>query len=184
MDRSIIETVENMKSNLENFHHGLPWEQIIFPRNILWNIPAFIVLVVFIYKNWKGCNSIQKWFLKRVWRVNENSYRRLSQIAVWGLLRAWVWFIETVLTGQLILWGSNTIKSTEQFSCVLHQLHILGAQIKNWKSKKTKICCSTLKALKIYGHWSLQQWNLYLPKGPFIFTRFFNSIQLTFSPFI
>lgn len=73
------------------------------------------------------------------------------QVAVWGLLRAWVWFIVTLLTGQLILWGSDRIKSTEQFSCVLHWPHILGAQITENLTKQ-QVCCSTFKALKIYGH--------------------------------
>lgn len=59
----------------------------------------------------------------------------LYQAAVWSLLRAWVLFTKTALTGQLILWRSDGIKSTEQFSCVLYQPHILGGQIKNCKPK-------------------------------------------------
>ena len=89
----------------------------------------------------------------------------LYQVAFWSLLKAWVWFTKRVLTGQLILWTSNRIKSTEKFSCVLYKPQILGAQIKNWKPKKQQACCcSALKALNICGHFSLQQCSFYFPK--------------------
>lgn len=138
-----------MKSDFEDFHPILQWEQIFLPRNILRHIAAFIGLgFLFIIT---GENSIldqsvgNSIFLPieniktSLWEECEEAVKTVTcglyQAAVWSLLRAWVLFTKTVLTGQLKLWRSDRMKSTEQFSWVLYQPHILGGQIKICKPK-------------------------------------------------